>query len=99
MKARVSTLYRKGKRVPSPRVDALVVGDLSLAMSKHPVTGRACVEACILNELGMSLLWPMTDVQCHLIGSDGMLLRGVESWNGREYAQEWWCVPLDDKAE
>jgi hypothetical protein len=94
MKARVSTLYRKGRQLPRNKVGSTVVGDLNLSAGKHPVTGVWCVEAVVLTDAGLSLLPDLSDVQCLSIAAFGFRLRGIESNCGREMAQEWWCVPL-----
>lgn len=94
MKAKVSTLYRNGRRLPTNKVAATVIGDLNLSVSKHPVSGLCCQEAVVLADLGTSLLPDIYDVMCVCIAANGFRLRGVEIVSGREMAQEWWCVPM-----
>ena len=64
MKATVSTLYKKGRRLPQNKVGATETGDLNLSVSKHPVTGLCCHEAVLLADGGLSLLPDMVDVVC-----------------------------------
>ena len=94
MKAKVTTLYRKGKYLPSPKVGATAEGDLNLMTGKHPVLGRVTVEACVVDERGVSQVPDMHDAVCACIAANGFRLRGTECINGIEYAQEWWCVPI-----
>ena len=89
MKATVTTLYRRGRRCLSG--SKIVTGDLNLSVGKHPVTGLVSVEACVLDEDGLTLVPPMIDAVCVCIAANGMRLRGVECVAGREVAQEWWC--------
>lgn len=96
MKAKVSTLYRNGKRLPINKVCKTVVGDLNLSVSKHPVTCLACCTAVVLTDGGISLVPDMVDAQCVVIAAHGLRLRGVEMVMGRELAQEWWCVPMSN---
>jgi hypothetical protein len=94
MKAKVSSLYRNGKRLPINKVASTVTGDLNLSVSKHPVTGLCCHEAVVLEESGRSLLPDIHDVECVCIAAHGLRLRGIEIHAGKETAQEWWCIPL-----
>ena len=94
MKAKVSTLYRNGRRLPANKVGATVTGDLNLGVSKHPVTGLCCIEAVVLEDSGRSLLPDMHDVTCVCIAAHGLRLRGLEICAGKEMAQEWWCRPI-----
>lgn len=98
MKARVSTLYRDGLRLQSPKIREVVIGDLNLSVSRHPVSVRASVVACVLSDNGTSLVPDIMDAQCQTIAATGMLLRGVEWTKGKEYAQEWWVVPIGEAA-
>jgi len=93
MTAKVSSLYRAGRRLPTNKVGLTVTGDLNLSVSKHPVTGLCCTEAVVLTDEGWSLLPDMYDAQCVCIAMHGIRLRGIEIVAGKELAQEWWCVP------
>lgn len=93
MIARVSTLFKNGKRVS--KVSKTVEGDLNLSVSRHQVTGSVCTEAVVLDTKGVALIDPMIDAHCVLIAAHGFRLRGVELVGlAREVSQEWWCVPL-----
>jgi len=95
VRAKVSCLYRAGRSLPMNTFSKTVEGDLNLAVSKHPVSGRCTHEACVVsNESGLSLLPDMHDVTCVSISASGLRLRGIEvDKAGREVAQEWWCIP------
>lgn len=94
MKAQVTALYRKGKRTQGTvKPDAIVTGDLNLSTNRHPVSGLFNTEAVVLNERGISLLPDLNSASCLVIGANGLRLRGVEIVDGKEFAQEWWCVP------
>ena len=93
MKAKVSTLYKNGRRLPINKAASTVMGDLNLSVSKHPVTGLCCVESVVLEDRGISLLPSLYDVTCVCIAAHGLRLRGTEIVAGKEMAQEWWCVP------
>lgn len=93
MKATVSQLYNNGTRIPYNKSLVTVVGDLNLGVSKHPVTGMCSSEAMILADGGAYLLPELYDAHCIVIAAHGFRLRGFEIVNGKEMAQEWWCVP------
>jgi hypothetical protein len=99
MKAKVSSLYRNGRNLPTNKVSGTAEGDLNLAVSKHPVTGRCTHEACVLNDDGHSLLPDLYDVTCVSISAAGFRLRGIEIKSGREVSQEWWCMPMLPNAQ
>lgn len=94
MKAKVSTLYKNGKRLGTNRIGDTVEGDLNLSVSKHPATGLCCIEAVVVNDKGISLIPNIFDAQCVCIAAHGLRLRGIEFCNGREVSQEWWCKPM-----
>ena len=94
MKAKVSSLYLNGRRLPANKVAQTVIGDLNLSVSKHPITLRCDHEAVVLSDDATMLLPALHNVVCVCIAAHGLALLGVEIVGAKELAQEWRCVPM-----
>jgi len=94
MKAKVTRVYSKGKKIAATAKSEFFEGDLNVSDGRHPVMNRLEKEASLLSEDGSNIIPPMIGVQLSAIYGKGMVLRGIEVVGDREFSQEWWVEPL-----
>ncbi len=99
MKAMVSILYDNGIPVPMFKTPVTVEAEVDVAPGKHPVTGRLSMTAWTTEPSTSTTghVRPLHDVALVWIAAMGIRIRGTEQKEGgREVAQEWFIVPLQD---
>lgn len=94
MKARVTQLYKNGKKIPRDKIVPVVIGDFCMFESHNAVLNRLVMEAMVfepsesLQRPGKLLFDPIADARVMGVHAHGMLVRGIEYLAGKEVSQE-----------
>lgn len=89
MKASVTQLYRRGRKIPRDKKTPVNIGEFCMMEAKNDVLCRLVMSAMLFDDRSQ-IIDPLWDARVLGAHKDGMLVRGIEIHGDHEVAQEWW---------